>query len=140
MIHVAHNLGLESWCAQHVYEYVHNKLIVWKRKALPLRPSGQNYTPGAISRANEVATIQKYLNVALLINPDAQSFWHLRRYLYQRRRLLCLNDELRFTVLVLSKKSKSSEAFAYRRWLMTNAGGKSSRLSDFIVHYPAFVF
>lgn len=123
VIHIEHNLGLESWCAQLVYEYVHHKLIQWKRQTLPLRSSCQYLSTGISSGGSGLATIQKYLDIALLINPDAQSFWHLRKYLFQKRCQLSLNDELRFTILVFSKKPKSSEAFAYRRWLITSAEG-----------------
>uniref|UniRef100_A0A1B0AN92 Protein prenyltransferase alpha subunit repeat-containing protein 1 n=1 Tax=Glossina palpalis gambiensis TaxID=67801 RepID=A0A1B0AN92_9MUSC len=107
VIHVEHNLGLESWCAKHVYDHAHNMLMNIKKSA----QQHQRYL-----QENDV--LLKYLNVALLINPDVTTFWHLRRQLVQKTRLK-MNRELKFSVLVLSKKPKSSEAFAYRRWLFS---------------------
>lgn len=58
----------------------------------------------------------KYLNVALLINPDVATFWNTRRILSERNQLNS-SQEFQFTNVVLSVKPKSNEAFAYRRWL-----------------------
>lgn len=58
----------------------------------------------------------KYLNVAILINPDVATFWNLRRMLVEKNKLN-LGKEFAFSSIVLSKKPKSNEAFAYRRWL-----------------------
>ncbi|XP_016948837.1 protein prenyltransferase alpha subunit repeat-containing protein 1 [Drosophila biarmipes] len=109
VVHVEHNLGLESWCAQHVYDHAHRTLISHRRQtsAQQLRTLQQQQQSDALA---------KYLNVALLINPDVTTFWHIRRQLVQKNRL-SINKELQFSALVLSIKPKSNEAFAYRRWL-----------------------
>ncbi|XP_058978464.1 protein prenyltransferase alpha subunit repeat-containing protein 1 [Musca domestica] len=103
VIHVEHNLGLESWCAKHVYDHAHRMLMGYKKQTV------QRYV-------QQSEQLLKYLNVALLINPDVTAFWHIRRQLVQKNRLK-MNRELKFSTLVLSKKPKSNEAFAYRRWL-----------------------
>lgn len=109
VVHVDHNLGLESWCAQHVYDHAHRTLISHRRQTTQqqLRTLQQQQQSDALA---------KYLNVALLINSDVTTFWHIRRQLVQKNRL-SINKELQFSALVLSMKPKSNEAFAYRRWL-----------------------
>ncbi|KAH8275711.1 hypothetical protein KR044_012456, partial [Drosophila immigrans] len=109
VVHVEHNLGLESWCARHVYDHAHRTLISHRRQTTQqqLRTLQQQQQSDALA---------KYLNVALLINPDVTTFWHIRRQLVQKNRL-SINKELQFSALVLSMKPKSNEAFAYRRWL-----------------------
>lgn len=99
VIHVDHNLGLESWCAKHVYDYAHKTIITLKLS----------------NRYLYNDSIIKYVNIALLINPDVTSFWHIRRQLIQKNKLK-IHKEFQYSALVLSKKPKSSEAFAYRRW------------------------
>jgi len=61
-------------------------------------------------------SIVKYLNCAILINPDVSTYWNVRRNLVERVQLN-ITQEFNFSALVLSKKPKSSEAFFYRRWL-----------------------
>lgn len=56
---------------------------------------------------------------ALLINPDLYTFWNMKRELVEQN-ALDINKELNFAKLVLSHKCKSNEAFAYRKWLITN--------------------
>lgn len=103
MIHVDHNLGLESWCAKHVYDYAHKTLFTYRKQ------QQSRYLQNS-------DLLVKYLNVALLINPDVTTFWHIRRQLVQKNRLK-IHREFQFSALILTKKPKSSEAFAYRRWL-----------------------
>ncbi|CRL08153.1 CLUMA_CG020996, isoform A [Clunio marinus] len=106
-IRLVHNhLGIESWCIRYVYQYAH-QLIISHRK--------QNRLP---------ASIVKYLNCAILINPDVATFWNIRRYLVERVQLN-LTQEFQFSSLVLSKKPKSSEAFFYRRWLYSFQSGEA---------------
>ncbi|XP_016982526.1 protein prenyltransferase alpha subunit repeat-containing protein 1 [Drosophila rhopaloa] len=109
VVHVEHNLGLESWCAQHVYDHAHRTLISHRRQS-----SAQQLR--TLQQQQQSDSLAKYLNVALLINPDVTTFWHIRRQLVQKNRL-SINKELQFSALVLSIKPKSNEAFAYRRWL-----------------------
>ncbi|ALC49529.1 l-1-G0144, partial [Drosophila busckii] len=109
VVHVEHNLGLESWCARHVYDHAHRTLILHRRQT-------QQQQLRTLQQQQQSDALAKYLNVALLINPDVTTFWHLRRQLVQKNRL-SINKELQFSALVLSMKPKSNEAFAYRRWL-----------------------
>ncbi|KAH8418915.1 hypothetical protein KR222_004448 [Zaprionus bogoriensis] len=109
VVHVEHNLGLESWCARHVYDHAHRTLISHRRQT-------QQQQLRTLQQQQQSDALAKYLNVALLINPDVTTFWHIRRQLVQKNRL-SINKELQFAALVLSIKPKSNEAFAYRRWL-----------------------
>lgn len=95
---VHHHLGIESWCIKYIYQYAH-RLIINQRK---------------LNRFS--VSIVKYLNCAILINPDVATFWNVRRQFVERVQLN-LTQEFQFSALVLSKKPKSSEAFFYRRWL-----------------------
>lgn len=103
MIHAENNLGLESWCTQHVYEYAH-KTIFNKKIENP--------------KSIHCISIVKYLNCAILINPDVATFWNLRRKLFINNKLN-ITKEFKFSSIVLSKKPKSNEAFCYRRWLFS---------------------
>lgn len=67
---------------------------------------------------HEVEKINKFLIGALLIHPDVSTFWNMRRELVQYGEIN-LDKELLLTNLVLSHKSKSNEAFAYRKWILT---------------------
>lgn len=62
----------------------------------------------------------------LLINPDVSTFWNMKRELVESE-ILSVTSELLFAKLVLSYKSKSNEAFGYRRWLITR---NLSKLQD----------
>lgn len=104
VIHLEHNLGLESWCIKYIYEYAHKEVLRYKGN---ICHSKQYYN---------CEDLIKYLNVALLINPDVATFWNLRRWLVEKNQLNQIR-EFNFSALVLSKKPKSNEAFAYRRWL-----------------------
>uniref|UniRef100_A0A1Q3F160 Protein prenyltransferase n=1 Tax=Culex tarsalis TaxID=7177 RepID=A0A1Q3F160_CULTA len=140
VIHVEHNLGLQSWCVKYIYEYAHRLILRYKVECS--RPAGSangsanssssinssssttsNSTPGGGGGSSLLAafgvgnnSIVKYLNCAILINPDVATFWNLRRQLFARNRL-DITKEFQFSTVVLSKKPKSNEAFAYRRWL-----------------------
>ncbi|GAB0098986.1 protein prenyltransferase alpha subunit repeat-containing protein 1 [Sergentomyia squamirostris] len=102
VIHVEHNLGLESWCIKHVYDHCHRVIL-------------DSRLSHAHKHSHHGASV-KYLNVAILINPDVAMFWNMRRHLVRQCKLKT-DGEFHFSALVLSKKPKSSEAFAYRRWL-----------------------
>lgn len=124
VIHIEHNLGLQSWCVKYIYEYAHRLLLRHKAECSKLSagvgPSSTSIagsTSGALlmSGTGNNAII-KYLNCAILINPDVATFWNLRRQLFAKNRL-DITKEFQFSAVVLSKKPKSNEAFAYRRWL-----------------------
>lgn len=135
VIHVEHNLGLQSWCVKYIYEYAHRLILRYKVECA-VRQSGANGSASVSSNSNGGGggnnstgggsllsvlgagsnSIVKYLNCAILINPDVATFWNLRRQLFARNRL-DITKEFQFSTVVLSKKPKSNEAFAYRRWL-----------------------
>lgn len=106
VIHVENNLGLESWCVQHVYEYAHKTILAHKSDNMNTKT------------VQCTAQLIKYLNSAILINPDVSTFWNLRRKLFVKNRLN-ITKEFQFSSIVLSKKPKSNEAFFYRRWLFS---------------------
>lgn len=103
VIHAENNLGLESWCTQHVYEYAHK--TIFNKKI-------ENH------KSIHCISIVKYLNCAILINPDVATFWNIRRKLFINNKLN-ITKEFKFSSIVLSKKPKSNEAFCYRRWLFS---------------------
>ncbi len=115
MIHAENNLGLESWCTQHVYEYAH-KTIFNKKLENP--------------KSIHCISVVKYLNCAILINPDVATFWNIRRKLFINNKLN-ITKEFKFSSIVLSKKPKSNEAFCYRRWLFSF---QSKLILDFSIH------
>lgn len=112
VVQVDGNLGLESWCIPHVYDYAHKLVMQFKA-------STHQYTRGLPWTSGDVL---KYLNVVLLLNPDVTLFWNMRRYLFGHNKLN-LTKEFHYSALVLSKKAKSNEAFAYRRWLFMFLSG-----------------
>lgn len=103
VFHVEHNLGLESWCIKNIYEYSHNFILEHKKRNKLL--SNNN-------------VIIKYLNCAILLNPDMSTFWNIRRQLFEKNKLN-ITKEFQFSSIVLTKKPKSNETFAYRRWLFS---------------------
>ncbi|XP_058130126.1 protein prenyltransferase alpha subunit repeat-containing protein 1 [Anopheles ziemanni] len=136
VIHVEHNLGLQSWCVEFIYAYAHRLILQYRNEwlasnALPVscgtgcwmasekgKLGGCLHSGGSGGNAGNGASVPiiKYLNCAILINPDVATFWNLRRQLFAKNRL-DISREFHFSALVLSKKPKSNEAFAYRRWL-----------------------
>ncbi|XP_058821403.1 protein prenyltransferase alpha subunit repeat-containing protein 1-B [Topomyia yanbarensis] len=124
VVHLEHNLGLQSWCVKYVYEYSHR--LILQQKADCSKILGVNSAPSTslnsgtgsllVSGSANSNSIIKYLNCAILINPDVATFWNLRRQLFAKNRL-DITKEFQFATVVLSKKPKSNEAFAYRRWL-----------------------
>lgn len=106
MLYEENNLGLESWCVKHVYQYAYNELLNIRKI--------RNYTA---LPACKMENINHLLIGVLLINPDVYTFWNMKRYLIEKE-ILNIYKDLTFTKLVLSYKSKSNETFAYRRWLI----------------------
>uniref|UniRef100_A0A182Y3Z0 Uncharacterized protein n=1 Tax=Anopheles stephensi TaxID=30069 RepID=A0A182Y3Z0_ANOST len=143
VIHVEHNLGLQSWSVECVYAYTHRLILKYRNEWLSSTTipfglgsvawnvsdkgklssvggggggGGGGLAPGSNTSNGCNVPIIKYLNCAILINPDVATFWNLRRQLFAKNRL-DIAKEFHFSTLVLSKKPKSNEAFAYRRWL-----------------------
>lgn len=54
---------------------------------------------------------------ALLIQPNVSTLWNMKRELVEEN-ILPIIDELHFTSIALSNKSKSQETFSYRRWCL----------------------
>ncbi|XP_068622559.1 protein prenyltransferase alpha subunit repeat-containing protein 1 [Battus philenor] len=102
-------LGLESWCIKHVYMYCYSEIM-------------DRYCSKARRKEFKVCSLNsermiKLLNVTLLLNPELTLLWNKRRILVSK----CLLDkcsELHFTKLIISRKPKCNDAFAYRRWLL----------------------
>lgn len=118
------HLGLESWCIRLVYHHAHQIILAAIKKYPQDASDSQQMSKPAITVASTTPgmphpfnhTLVKYLNFALLINPDVTTFWNARRRLLQKDRL-DIGREFKFSAIVLSKKPKSNEAFSYRRWL-----------------------
>lgn len=109
VLHLENCLGLESWCVKHVYMYCYSELMdkyCTKSKRRMSKPSSVNSE-----------RLTKLLNVTLLLNPDITSLWNKRREMVLKS-LLEKSTELQFTKIVLSRKPKCNDAFAYRRWLL----------------------
>lgn len=109
------NLGLESWCVKHIYNYAYNKLM--DEYFLKKNSKKINH--------NNCHVVDALLMGVLLINPDVATFWNKRKEMVVDG-LLNYTDELKFTRIVLSHKSKCNEVFAYRKWLLKRSfSGKS---------------
>lgn len=111
---------------QHVYEHAH-KIIQTVASATSssywivpeqtdLHSSCTNHHKATPNTHTTSQNIIKYLNCAILINPDVATFWNFRRRLFQKNRLN-ISREFQFSAIVLTKKPKSNDAFSYRRWL-----------------------
>lgn len=113
VLYEENNLGLESWCVKYVYKYAYEELLESRRKKLS---------------PQELENLNHLLIGALLINPDVYTFWNIKRELIEKD-VLNYDKEFLFSKLVLSYKSKSNEAFAYRRWLVTKLLNKHNDVS-----------
>ncbi|XP_023025107.2 protein prenyltransferase alpha subunit repeat-containing protein tempura isoform X1 [Leptinotarsa decemlineata] len=100
------NLGLESWCVKLVYNYA----------SLVLLDSREALRRGKLP-FSKMEDLNHLLIGALLINPDVTTFWNMKRDLVEKD-ILAVEEELYFSKVVLTRKSKSNEAFGYRRWLL----------------------
>lgn len=109
VLHLENCLGLESWCVKHVYMYCYSELM-------------DKYSLKSKGKTQKISTIDsdrlvRLLNLTLLLNPEINSLWNRRRELVEGL-LIDKTVELHFIRLVLSRKPKCNEAFAYRRWLL----------------------
>ncbi|RVE54283.1 hypothetical protein evm_001110 [Chilo suppressalis] len=109
VLHLENCLGLESWCVKHVYMYCYSELMD-KYFAKPKRKAQK---PSSINAER----LARLLNLTLLINPELNTLWNKRREMVLHH-FLQTSHELQFSKLVLSRKPKCNEAFAYRRWLL----------------------
>lgn len=113
VIHIQHKVALEDWCVKHVYVYCYSNFFAWKRKPTKI----------------DSDTLLLWTMAILLINPEIETVWNARK------ELLCQiiiqpEDELKFCDVVLSRKPKSSQAFAHRKWVLLRL--KKSQLSSCI--------
>lgn len=124
VIHIDSHLGLESWCTPLVYKHAHKIILSvtsasgssnWIVTEQADTHHGSHVKPMP-NQPHANHNIVKYLNCAILINPDVATFWNFRRRLIQKNRLN-ISREFQFSAIVLSKKPKSNDAFSYRRWL-----------------------
>lgn len=106
VIHVSHNICLESWCVKYVYSYAYERLLELRKTVARMKLLG-----------DQSKNIKRLLLGVQLINPDVSTFWNMRRELLIEH-FLNVNNEFKVTKLILSYKSKSNEAFAYRKWLL----------------------
>lgn len=109
VIHVSHNVCLESWCVKYVYSYAYQKLLEYRKLVSRMK---------LISEDSKI--IKRLLLGALLINPEVLTFWNMRRELLTEH-FLNINTEFKISKLILTYKSKSMETFSYRKWLLTRA-------------------
>ncbi|XP_076260565.1 protein prenyltransferase alpha subunit repeat-containing protein tempura [Rhynchophorus ferrugineus] len=115
VLYESHHLGLESWCVKYVYQYICTELFK-VRKSLAEKKLG--YLIGE--------NLNYILMGGLFINPDVNTFWNMKRELVESDKL-GYEEEFRFSKLILTRKHKSNEAFAYRRWLLKRILEKMSK-------------
>lgn len=113
VVHIQHNLGLESWCVKHVFNYAQFKILEVKKLVSMKKLLYDEYD-----------NVNRFLMVCLLINPDVITFWNLRRELICDKVLEDLKGELKYCKLVLSHKPKSNEVFGYRRFILNRMIGQ----------------
>lgn len=109
VLHLENCLGLESWCVKHVYMYCYSELM--DKYSVKSKRKTQKIS------TNDSDRLVRLLNLTLLLNPEINSLWNRRRELVEGL-LIDKTVELHFIRLVLSRKPKCNEAFAYRRWLL----------------------
>ncbi|XP_042243003.1 protein prenyltransferase alpha subunit repeat-containing protein 1-like [Homarus americanus] len=103
VIHVEHNLGLESWCVKHVYAYAYAKILEAKQSR----------------RREDPALLLRWTQFCLLIAPEVATFWNIRKALL-RQGQLAADSDLLLTKLILSRKPKCMEVFQHRKWMFSN--------------------
>lgn len=109
VIVVGDKLGLESWCIKSVYKYCHQEFISWK---VSRRDFDKNFHD-----SSNIRDLIRLSNVILLLNPEFKTVWNFRRSLIASNRLL-IDDDLKFSELVLSRKPRNPEVFSYREFLL----------------------
>ena len=133
VIVVDDKLGLESWCIKRVYKYCHQEFISWKvsrrdcdhkaihdssnQELVSWKVSRRNCDHKAIHDSSNIRDLIRLSNVILLLNPEFKTVWNFRRSLIASNRLL-IDDDLKFSELVLSRKPRNPEVFSYRQFLL----------------------
>lgn len=101
VVQFAHSVAIESWCLKHVYRYAYHQMLQLRQQR---SPSAESLL--ALTRA------------VLLINPDVQVAWNIRKELLTSEKQ-DIHSELNFSAVVLSRKPKCADAFVHRRWLLS---------------------
>lgn len=101
---VGNNVGLESWCIKYVYKYCHREFISWRLTKRDIDSSDNR-------------ELMSLSNVILLLNPEFRCVWNLRRSLIVLNRIE-IDNELKFSELVLTRKPRNPEVFNYRQFLL----------------------
>lgn len=101
VLHVGHRVALQSWCVQHLYHYCYDKLFEWRERR----------------RKGDPDVVLRWSVAVLLLNPDIQTVWNIRKEMIVAGHLKA-NVDLRFSFIVLTRKPKSPEVFAHRKWLL----------------------
>ncbi|XP_008552836.1 protein prenyltransferase alpha subunit repeat-containing protein 1-A isoform X1 [Microplitis demolitor] len=112
--HEENSLGLASWCIQPLYCYTYNRLIESRNNKF---------------RREDPGTTSRWLLGAILLNPDVNTFWNMRRELVRNGRVDAI-QELRLIKIVLFHKAKCFEAFSYRRWIIQYILTENRHLDD----------
>ena len=100
VVHIEHNIAIEAWCVKIVFLYCYDN-------CLKLEPAWRK----------EFARWEQYLRTALLLNPNISTFWNYRKRLIACN-LIEPEQDFSLTRIVVSRKPKSVEALAHRRWLL----------------------
>ncbi|XP_067134275.1 protein prenyltransferase alpha subunit repeat-containing protein 1 [Centruroides vittatus] len=101
VIHINQKVALEGWCVKHVYLYAYSQMMQWKHSQQKL----------------DTAVILSWTRAILLINPDVQTAWNIRKDLVFSG-VQNIEEELKFSELVLSRKPKCLDVFSHRKLLL----------------------
>ncbi|CAM9412224.1 unnamed protein product [Discosporangium mesarthrocarpum] len=78
-----------------------------------------------VMAANELMSVTRAI---LLVNADHGSAWNARKVVIEDRSFRDLQEEIKLLNLVLTKHSKSSNAWAHRRWCWCRAQEEEDRM------------
>lgn len=95
-------MGLESWCVKHIFTYIHNTIISLRKSK---------------SKIHDTNRLERLLLGGVILNPDINTFWNIRRELVLENNI-DIKNELHISKIVLSHKPKSNETFIYREWIL----------------------
>lgn len=99
---VNHKLGIKSSCLRPLFLFAYEKLLGRRRERK------RDYS------LSVTETVQ-LSRAVLLVNAECYTVWNIRKELISAG-ILSLEDDIKFSALVLSKHPRSAETFAHRRW------------------------
>lgn len=117
VICINQKVALEGWCVKHVYLYAYTQMMQWKHSQKKLDP----------------AVLLSWTRAILLINPDVQTAWNIRKD-FVFNDIQNIEEELKFSELVLSRKPKCLDVFSHRKLLLQRMKDKQI-LSIKIIKY-----